>query len=77
MGKYKNSKPIRADSELLELINIAKLDISKNINVEPCKIPGTLATKKLGDWARLGKRMEDEKKKNPNLKWTEFMDSLT
>lgn len=77
MVKYKNSKPVRVDMELLDLINIAKIDISNSIHIEPAKISGTLATRKLSDWAKLGKRVEDQKKKSPNTKWTEFMNSIT
>lgn len=61
-----NSKTMRADPRLQQFINDIKLTLAKRDGVEPKNIPTPLATKKIVDWATIGRQFEQGKFMNRN-----------
>lgn len=69
----KKSNIIRVDESFRQLVEEAKCNISKTIRLDPSKIPTTMATRKVVDWARLGRQFE---LKAQNKRKDEFADQV-
>jgi hypothetical protein len=61
-----NSRPMRVDKGMQDMIRDIKMSIAKREGVEPRFIPTPLATKKIVDWATLGRQFEQGKFMNQN-----------
>lgn len=61
-----NSRPMRVDKRMQDMIREIKTSIARREGVEPRFIPTPLATKKIVDWATLGRQFEQGKFMNRN-----------
>lgn len=78
----KKSRIIRANESLTKLFEDAQLSISQKIQIKPSDVPIKMATKKIVDWAMLGRQFElnyKPKKKQDDIadKVGRFMDRIT
>lgn len=84
MNNYgkKRSRVIRANESLINLFDDATNTIARKLETKPNEVPLRLATRKVVDWALLGKQVElnnkaKQKKEDIADKVGRFMDRIT
>lgn len=75
----KNSRLIRVDPEFYEYLNKVKIDLADRLKVEPVKLKNPIITKKIINWADIGRELENRNrnKKDINKEIAKFLDKLT